>query len=436
MKSVWRIAAMAVLVSLLLGGCSMRTVEQMYCLPKRSEEYNDLQAAIDGAMKGLSYCAPLSGEHRQPVQSMDLNGDGMDEYLLFVKGTGEKPLKILLFEKIDGTYCQTETISGTGTAFDQVEYITFDDRPGAEIVVGSQVSEQVLRSLAVYSFSDSGFQQIVSVNYSRFLSVDLDENDKEELFVIRPGNTETDPGVVELYDAADGTLHRSNEVNMSCPADALKRITVGNLYGGTKAVFLANAVGDSALITDVYCVRNGMLTNVVQSGDSDTGVQTLRNYYVYADDIDADGTVEIPALMSMKPIYPDAKDEKHRLIRWYAMTPSGGEIDKLFTFHCFEGGWYFRLDGDLASRLTVSVSGNRYIFYAWDTRSGGANKLFTLTARTNQGKAMKNEFIVMETDSMIYTASLETAASQYGITQESVENNFRLIRQAWKTGET
>ena len=45
---------------MLLTGCSMRTLDELYCVPKRSEEQNNLQRAIDQNMDGLVYCAPLS----------------------------------------------------------------------------------------------------------------------------------------------------------------------------------------------------------------------------------------------------------------------------------------------------------------------------------------------------------------------------------------
>ena len=75
----------AVLAVLLLTGCSMRTLDELYRVPKRSEEYNDLQSAIDRHMGDREYCAPLSGENLQTVQMADLDGDGTQEYLLFAK---------------------------------------------------------------------------------------------------------------------------------------------------------------------------------------------------------------------------------------------------------------------------------------------------------------------------------------------------------------
>jgi hypothetical protein len=49
-------------------------------------------------MAGLSYCAPSAGEHQQTVQITDLDGDGVDEYLLFAKDEVNQSLQILIFQ--------------------------------------------------------------------------------------------------------------------------------------------------------------------------------------------------------------------------------------------------------------------------------------------------------------------------------------------------
>lgn len=427
-------------VTAIFAGCTARTMEEMYRLPKRSEDYNDLQAAIDKAMVDLEYCAPLAGENQQIVQLADLDGDGENEYLLFAKGSQEKPLKILVFRDVDDSFVNTNTIDCNGSAFDQVEYVDMDGRAGVEIVVGRQLSDQVIRSISVYTMVDGEISQLVSVNCAKFLTTDMNGDSLADLFLLRPGQTETDNGVAELYSMNSGTMERYNEVNLSQPADKLKRIIVGKLDGGKTAVYVASAVGDKALMTDVYTLLDQKLANVTLSNETGTNVQTMRNYYVYADDIDNDGVVELPSLLTMHPLPEMTSADTHHLIRWYAMTPAGEEIDKMHTYHNFVGGWYMQLDSQLASRLVVLHLGYRTEFHLWDKEYANTEKLLTVFAFSGQDREeeglTEDRFILHRTDSVVYAALLEDAAQNYGLTQENVVYSFRMIQKDWKTGET
>lgn len=429
-----------VLMALLLGGCGMLTAEQMYCLPKRSEDYNNLQSAIDSAMIDLAYCAPRAGENQQPVQMVDLDGDGVSEYLLFAKSNDDRPLQILIFRNMDGKYVHTDTVESNGTAFDQVEYVQMDDEPGLEIVVGCQVSAQVVRTLSVYTMHHGDIEQLLSVNYTKFMPLNLDGNEKSELFLIRPGNLDTDNGIVELYSMGKGTMERSNEASLSQPASKLKRVIVGQLYGGTAAVYVASAVDETTLVTDVFAVKENKLINVALSNEAGTSVQTMRNYYVYADDMDGDGVVELPQLMTMKPLSAGRSEDRYYLIRWYAMSPEGEKVEKVYTFHNFLGGWYMHLDTAIASRITVSSLGSQFDFYLWDENYKSAQKLMTVYAYTGQNReeqaTVDGRFVLHRTESTVYAASLELLAEAYGLTRDSVIYSFRMIQQAWNTGET
>ena len=76
MKKRFALLLLIFLMATLFAGCALRTVADMYAIPKRSKEFKQLQVVIDQSMTGLEYSAPLSGENRQTVQLGDLNGDG------------------------------------------------------------------------------------------------------------------------------------------------------------------------------------------------------------------------------------------------------------------------------------------------------------------------------------------------------------------------
>lgn len=428
------------LVALLLSGCGMRTVHDLYQLPKRSEEYNNLQSAIDSVMGGLEYCAPLSGEHLQTVQMADLDGDGIQEYLLFAKGVTEKPLHILIFREINDEYVLSDTIQSAGAAFDVVQYARVDDHPGYELIVGHKVSDQVTRSLSVYNFVNGKASVLMSANYTKFVTCDLNADGRTGLLVLRPGAVVEQNGIAEVYYYSSGTMERSNEVSMSQPVDHIKRIINGYLHGGSAAVYVASAVGESAIVTDVFTLVQNKLSNISFSNETGTSIQTLRNYYVYADDIDEDGIVELPALNTMKLPFGVTADSLQYVIRWYAMTDNGEEFDKKYTYHNFHEGWYITLDSQWANRVAVIQQGSVYEFYIWDDTYSSADKVmsvYTLTGDDRDEEAMKhNRFVLYNGDTVTYAANLEVASAAYHISQDTLQKSFHLIHHDWKNGET
>lgn len=427
-------------VIVLLTGCTL-TVDQMYCLPKRSDDYNDLQSAIDSAMSGLAYCAPLTGENQQTVQQADLDGDGKSEYILYAKNEQEeKPLRILVFQDVNGKFQNTEFVECNGTAFDQVEYVDMNGDGGMEILVGRQLSDQLIRSVSVYTFVQKELMQLSTVSYTKYLTTDLDMDGKQDLFVLRPGQTEADHGVAELYTMDGGNIERYNEVNMSQPIDKLKRVLMGKIEGGIPAIYTANAVGETSLVTDVFILRDELLVNIGLSDGSDTSVQTLRNFYIYADDIDDDTVVELPRLITMKiPDNSPGSGDQH-LVCWYAMTVDGGNVVKMYTYHNFVGGWYVQLNTQWAERTAVVSSSNEYAFYVWSEDGVSSRKILTVTALSGQNReqqASEEEYIQLhKTDTVVYVAVIEPGAEDYGLSAEVVQKSFRLIQQDWKTGET
>lgn len=439
MKNRIKIAFVLFCAALLLGGCTMHTLDEMYRLPRRSQTDDNLQSIIDEAMAGLNYAAPLAGENQQTVQMADLNGDGKTEYIVFARDNVNKAIRILIFDEAEDSFRLFAMIESHGSAFEQVEYVDIDGEPGMEMVVGRQVSDQILRSLSVYTFSDGTPEQMMTANYLKFLTCDLDGNGKTELLLIQPGETDADRGVVTLYSCDQG-MERSKEVLLSASAAFVRRIMTSRLESGENAVFVASSVDESAVITDVFTVRDGSLSNISFSKESGNSVQTLRNYYVYADDIDGDGVLELPSLITMRDIRSSTSSGQQYLIRWYSMDISGQEHTKRHTFHNYVGGWYLELADGWAQRVSVIEASGSYWFYVWDVNFENAELVFSIHVLTGadreEASEIDNRFVLHRSEGVIYAARLESAAAAYSITKEDLTPCFHLIHQAWKTGET
>lgn len=431
---------LGLLVCLLLWGCGNRTVGEMYSLPKRSPEYRNLQAVIDEAMGTMSYAAPVSGENRQSVQMADLDGDGLEEYIVFAKGTGENPLQILVVRQSgEGKYAFLEAIDCRGASFEQVQYRDVDGCPGMELVVGRRINDQLTRIASIYSFASGQAEQIISTIYTRFITCDLDEDGSAELLVVRNGDEAASNAVAVLYSYRNGTMERSVETSLSEKPEQIKRITDNCLSDGVPAVYIASAVNDSAVITDILTLKESVLTNISLSSEWGNSMQTMRNYYVYAEDIDGDGTLELPSLIPMRNIASNPNMEQN-LIRWYSMDSNGEETDKLFTFHNFASGWYMELGSNWVSRVAVENAGEACTFYLWNENYGEAMAVFTVYSMTGRDRDIQagtqNRFALYRGENTVYAGKLEAASAIYGITEEYLVKSFGLIRQDAKTGET
>ena len=432
---------MLVLTASLFGGCTMRTVEDMYSLPKRSEEYSHLQTAIDTAMYGMSYSAPRSGENQQTVQTADLDGDGIDEYIVFAKGATEKPLQVLVFSRQeDGTVRTFDTIGLTGLYFEQAEYVEFDGEPGVELVLGFQVSDQILSSVAVYTFKNGDAELLLLNGYSKFITCDLDKNGLRELMVFRPGEAESERGMVVLYSFQGEEIRRSVETELSESPDNIRRIMAGSLQSGEPAVFVASSADENSIVTDIFALKDDQFTNISFSRRADISVRTIRNFYVYADDIDEDGVLELPSLIKMKPVSLQRTQDQQYLLRWFSLDIDGWEMDKVFTFHDYVSGWYLQLDSMWASRVTVDRLNSTYTFYVWDESYQDPTPLFTVYVFTDSDRdeeaVADGRFALYRSEGIAYAAKLATYASDYEITAEQLIENFHLIRQDWQTGKT
>ena len=128
------------------------------------------------------------------------------------------------------------------------------------------------------------------------------------------------------------------------------------------------------------------------------------------------------------------------LIRWYAMTPDGGEVDKMYTYHNYPEGWYMELTVESGSLVSVQpLGGGTYSFGLWDRKTGNITPMWLVDVLTGDDRsalaAEEGRFVLMKTDTVVYAARLEMGGRELGVTQEMLTGAFRLIRSSWYTGE-
>ena len=413
-------------VVLTLSGCAMATVDELYCLPKRSEEDENLQAVVDKAMVGLSYCAPTYGENRQVRQMADLDGDGIDEYLIFAKDDSDKPLKILIFCQLASGYVLMDTIEGYGFGFDFVTYAQMDDKPGVELIVGRQVSDQVMRSVSVYRFTSGFARQLMNTSYNEITTTDMDLDGISELFLLTSGLSDKSVGTARLYSYQDGEMQRSEELQLSASMSGFKLLDASMLLDGTPAIYVTCSADAQKLVTDVFTLQRGALTDFVKG----ITVSSVDNYYVYPNDVDADGVPELPQLLRLDKM--SDKEPHQYLIQWYSLDSQKNKVNKLCTYHCYWQNWYLELDESVASSLAIRQNEEGCAFYY------EGKKTLTILALTDADRVEQSQqpgrTILYRGETVIYVAILEDPDSQ-GKNMDELIARFHPIRADMKTEE-
>lgn len=427
MKKYCGMFLLILMVATVLSGCVMRTVDELYCLPKRSQSDDDMQTVIDQAMVGMTYCAPIYGKNRQIVQPVDLDGDGVEEYVVLARGGSLRQLKILIFGQYALGYALTETIEGYGSAFDFVEFANVDDHPGLEIIVGRQVGDGVVRSAAVYRFSDGRAQQLLEASYVKFLTYDMDSDGRSELITIHPGETGDVISNAVLYRYEDGGIQHSAQLAIAASAGNVKRMEPIVLQDGTLAVLVVSAEADSQLM-EIISFRAGQLHQVYGPAI----VNKLHDNFVYPTDADGDGDIELPELIPM--VGTEGEENGESWILWFGVNAQGERTDGMFSYYSYTDKWYIHVNRTWIPKLTVTRSEGICTFYNLDKEV--VMTIYALTGVNRKEQAQQLGGVVLgSSDTITFAATIGPGAQEFGITENRVKQMFYGLDLALYTEE-
>ena len=443
MPTCKRLVCLLGLVGLLaiLSGCFVQSTEELYALPRQSDVYYDLQNAIDAALPAdAAFSGPLTGSNQQAVQLADLDGDGEDEALVFAKTSGAKPLKVYIFDDVSGSFSLATVIEGDGTAFDAVEYVSVDGNPGLEVILGRQLSDQILQSLSVYAYGEGRMAELMNTSYTEFKVVDLNSDDRQDVLVLRQ-DPEGRTAVAEYYTDQNGLMEKTATASLAKEIDSIERITTGYVTTDVPGVFVTSSSGEDTLVTDVLLFRGQTFLNLTISPESGLSTQMVRSYLVYATDIDEDGLVELPTLVALPSV---SNEGTYWLVEWYELHTDGTHTKKMTTFYHNAGGWYLTIPEAWAQQLTVARTAEengvwRYTFSRWIERDTTPEEIMSIYVISGEDRLKLAEsqgrFLLTEKGETAYAASLGESTLAGSLTEETVRAMFHFIRTDWNSGD-
>ncbi len=426
------------MLALPLSGC-LQSAEELYALPKQSDEYYTLQTQIEEVLRtGAEYSAPVSGDRRQAVQLADLDSDGQKEAIVFFRTQEEKPLKIYIYKKTDAGYEQYAVIEGDGSAFASVDYRQIDTALGLELVVGRRVSDQVPQTLSVYAMNDGQVSEQLSVSCIRHTLADLDGNGLEDLLVFRT-DEDASIGLTEYYSWTGTALEQVGSADMSAALtpESVRRIVSGMMQEDVPAVFVASTYEESTIVTDVFILSGGEFINVSSLGEEPGDVSSVRYRSVYAADVDGDGLIELPHPVQL-PKLGGEDAPTYNKIQWYNLRADGSRHNKLTTFHNYTDGWFVELLPEWEEALAVDyIRDSQQLPCFRFFRTGGATPeerfvIYAFSGTDAEALARSDgRFLLGEKGDVVYAGQIYDRS----ISQSQLEQAFHFISTDWNSGE-
>lgn len=433
MKRFVRPGAFLLLAALLfcLSGCYSGNIDQYFSLPMASEEYRQLQSLIDEELaSGSEYSAPIHGSYRQSVQLSDVDGDGADEALAFFRDAAKNP-KINIYDSENGEYRLARSISGEGSSIGRIDYADLTGDGQKELLVSWQISSG-LSVLGVYSLAGWSGDVLLSTDSAEFVTGDINRDGCDELLNLRAANSTT--YLVDQYTFPLGQEPQATSAALSAGISALQRLRMVTLAGDAPALLAESTLTTGDLVSDLFVCRDGSLINLTMNRTTQIS-ETRRSYsLVYAQDIDGDGSTEIP---HPQQLYSRG-DEVFWSIAWFRYDASGRASTIMTTYHCVTDNWYLVLPSGWDVGLTVrrddSVSGERAVILSRLRSDGSLEDYVAVYAITGENRyeraRLDNRFLLQEEGTTVYAAKLLDGKTD----ENTIRSRFHVIYTDWSSG--
>lgn len=444
----WMLSCLILLAVMVgLSGCEFGSVEELYALPKSSEAYVNLQAKINQEKGNAEYIAPLSGENRQTIQLVDVDGDGSQEAVAFFRDTtADAPLKIVIFKQDDREEYQVYTrIEGVGSEIESIDYLKLGGSGGVDILVSWQVSASV-HSLVGYTISGGQPVEIMRSGYSRYLTTDLDSDGLEEVILAQSGTGSSPSLRIEYYDGRDGIMELMSTAPLSEGATDISSWQAGQLEGDVPALFVTSFFGKDVLITDVFCLKGDQgLRNIAVDPATRRSASTFHYYAgVQPEDINGDGLIDVPVALAVDS-YGESSVERFWWLKWMDYQESGERKQVMTTYHSGDG-WYLEIpetwSGDFSmQRQESSTIGVRTVTFARgvEGEESEVTPFLEISCLVGSDRTRQSEegdrFILYSDATTIYTAQFLDSDWDCGLDQEGLKARFHASADGWDTSQ-
>ncbi len=352
----------------LFSSCSLtgsgQNVEELLSPPKITQMQAEVVQALEEKEGGsIQLKAPSNGEYVFPISMEDLDGDGVQEVIVFYvapqKGAN---VRIAVLQSTENGYVAVGEEEGVSAEIEQFTLASFYKSGGKQLVVGYQNPSLNEYYMVIYNCLDAdGNIHLTKVHeqaYSTFVVCDMTQDGVEDLLIsVTPKSNTTDGIVLSLVSASEGTLKTVTEYEMNNKLRKCNNMLQSIGPNRENIVVMdcdRGVVSSSGMASTAVYYENGSLKEYELLGDEDFVSATTRSTNVLLSmDLDEDGAIEVPVVAG--PFTGAPNENRFLAVEWYDVFYSMEEPD-CFGLADIEFGYFLKLPNAL--RETVYIEYN------------------------------------------------------------------------------
>lgn len=437
MSAVTRIfAAVLAAVSLvMLSGCTVLEdkatgVEELLRAPQLPGQYSQVQKALNsylGESAQLKY--PATGDFCSPFLFGDWNGDGVQDatVLYTTPAKGQNVHLAILEQDAQEGWKVTQEVEGLSSSVDSIFSAGLQGGAGNQLIVGYG-STQGDKYLAVYSYADQTLDVVYQQAYAQYLVQDITGNHFQDIVIVSP-STESS-FAIQLLTNQDGQYRLVQEMGVgqqSFTGCAGIYSSVGS--DGGRYLILDGITGETgtALASSIlhYNSERQQLEPFLCRSTPDLFTATRRYFPIlHSMDIDQDGTVEIPTVLSEEEGGSVSFTQDRRLcfVSWKDYTNeeqqevSYGVLD-------VEYGYYLELPWEWKGNVMLTENEAQQ---AWEVRNREDETLYLSVRSGQQGRIPAGYSRIAALGGVQVQAKIDPAAKPL-LSERNLIHGFRVL---------
>lgn len=425
---------LVICMSFCLFGCDfVGTNDELVAPPELTGDMYPIGKALEksaGSRYNLKY--PTAGDRRSAIVLEDIDGDGIFEAIAFYSTSDDEMsnMHINVIRQNDGEWESVfdQTIIAVGV--EMVDFCDLDGNGTMEVLVGWQVNGNSEKQLSVFSFENGELKQQLSQPYTNFLCCDLDSNGENEIFVHLLNTSEQQNRAIIYSFTDEGTIAQTAGCLMDSGVKTAQSPVQSVLSNGQKAIYIDEIKGVGSVTEVLFFSRGELVNPLLDTENSVENTLTLRAASLETQDINQDGTLEIPVATEL----PNAKDDE---ILYYTNWCSfNGETlaVKLITVVNTVDGYYLDMPNSLVGKIAVlkDIDNHKREFYYYDAETATVGQmLFSITAMSAddwEEKKQENKSLteITRNGNTVFVVTMGTENSV--ITIEKIKEIFKLVQ--------